>query len=286
MRTAELNSFTRAAAVLEMTQSGVSRAVSRLESALRIRLLNRTTRSLTLTPDGRVFFDRCALLLREFDEAERQLVERRDQPSGLLRISSALGYGRAILLPVVAQLARDYPGLIVEVSLTDRKIDLTEEGFDAAIRVGEIPDSRLIAKRLGVLRPVTIASPEYLERFGTPRSPDELDGHNCLTIRFPRTGRFYEWKFAEDGRERSIAVTGNVILDIADPLVDMTAAGHCIAQLPRIGATQALASKQVVPILEDYEVDTGPTVSLIYRHSRHLSSKIRVVREALADISF
>lgn len=285
VRTAELGSFTRAAAALEMTQSGVSRAVSRLESDLGVKLMNRTTRSLTLTPDGQVFFDRCLLLLREFDEAEQQLVEGRDQPSGLLKISSPLGFGRAVLLPVLAQLSKEFPSLIVEASLTDRMVDLTEEAFDAAIRVGKIPDSRIVAKHLGIIRPVTIASPKYLKRFGKPKSPDELKQHNCLPIRFPRTGRLNEWRFVVDGRELKVPVTGNMVFDIGDALVDLAVLGHGIVQTQRLMAMQALANKQVVAVLEDYVADGAP-ISLIYPQSRQLSPKIRVLNKALTNLSF
>lgn len=285
VRTAELRSFTDAAAVLKMTQSGVSRAVSRLESNLGVKLMNRTTRSLSLTPDGQSFFERCSLLLSEFDDAEYQLTEQQERPSGVLKISSPVGFGRSVLLPVLTQLSRKYPSLIVEASMTDRMVDLVAEGFDAAIRIGTIPDSRIVARRLNVVRLVTIASPAYLERFGTPKSPDDLLQHNCLNMRLPRTGQLYEWRFVENGREHRLAVTGNIILDSSDGLLDLVIQGHGILQAQRFIAAQALANKQVVAVLEEYVADRGP-ISLIYPQGRHLSSKIRALRNELLKVDF
>jgi len=285
VRTAELRSFTGAAAVLKMTQSGVSRAVSRLESNLGVKLMNRTTRSLSLTPDGQSFFERCSLLLSEFDDAEYQLTEQQERPSGVLKISSPVGFGHSVLLPILTQLSRKYPSLIVEASITDRMVDLVAEGFDAAIRIGTIPDSRIVARRLNVVRLVTIASPAYLERFGTPKSPDDLLQHNCLNMRHPRTGQLYEWRFVENGREHRLAVTGNIILDSSEGLLDLVVQGHGIVQAQRFIAAQALANKQVVAVLEEYVADRGP-ISLIYPQGRHLSSKIRALRNELLKVDF
>jgi len=285
VKTTELRSFTKAAAVLKMTQSGVSRAVTRLESDLGVKLMNRTTRSLSLTPDGQAFFDRCSLLLTEFDDAEYQLTEQQEQPTGVLKISSPVGFGRFVLLPILTLLAKKYPNLIVEASITDRMVDLVAEGFDAAIRIGTIPDSRIVARRLNIVRLVTIASPTYLERFGTPKTPDDLLQHNCLNYRFPRTGRLYEWRFIENGRERKLAVSGNILLDSSDGLLDLVVQGHGIVQTQRFIATQALANKQVVPILEEYDAERGP-ISLIYPQGRHLSSKIRALQNELLKVDF
>ena len=226
VKTAEQRSFTDAAALLEMTQSGVSRAVSRLETALKVKLLNRTTRSLSLTPDGQAFYDRCSRLLRELDEAEQQVVARRDEPTGVLRITSSVGYARSVLLPVLTQLTNEYPGLTIETAITNRIVDLTEEGFDAAIRAGNIPDSRLVARELGMVHLVTIAAPAYLKRFGTPKTPDELQQHNCLLTRLVQPGRPTEWRFRENGRERRMRVSGNIVMDDEYALIDLAIQGQ------------------------------------------------------------
>lgn len=285
VKTSQLQSFTEAAALLNMTQSGVSRAVSRLELELGIKLMNRTTRSLSLTPDGQAFYERCALLLREFDEVEHQLVEQREQPSGTLKISSPLGFGRGVLLPIITELSNAYPNLVIEVSMTDRMVDLISEGFDAAIRVGDIPDSRMIAKRLGIIRLVTIASADYLKQYGIPKSPSDLEKHNCLNLRYPRTGRLFEWRFREKNEDIRLLVTGNTVLDVGEGLVDLAIQGHGIVQTQSFIAAKALANKQVVTILEDYATDRGP-ISLIYPHSRQLSSKVRALAKGLSAFKF
>ena len=281
VRTAELGSFTKAAATLKMTQSGVSRAVDRLESDLRSKLLYRTTRSLSLTPDGQAFFERCSLLLQEFEDAEHKLIGQQDLPSGILKISSPLGFGRAVLLPLLAQLSKTHPDLTIDVTMTDRMVDLTSEGFDASIRIGDIPDSNVIVKHLGIIRLVTIASPDYLKRCGIPKSPEKLSQHNCLNLRYPRTGRLFQWRFIEEGKERRLSVKGNMVLDLGDGLVDLAIQGHGIVQTQGFMAVQALRNKQVMAILEEYAADRGP-VSLIYPESRQLSSKMRVLNKMLS----
>ncbi len=284
-KTAELSSFTKAATAVKMTQSGVSRAVSRLEEDLGVKLMNRTTRGLNLTHDGQAFFERCSLLLEELEEAKQQLIGRQAQPSGHLKISSPHGFGKLILSPAVARLSEKNPDLIVETTLTDRLVDLIAEGYDAAIRVGQIPDSRVVAKHLGTIRLVTIASPTYLNKFGTPRTPGDLAQHNCLNMRLPRTGRLYEWRFIEDGHERKFSVTGNIILDSGDALVDLAVRGHGITQAQSFMVTQALDNKQVVPVLSAYAANRGP-ISLIYPQSRQLSSKIGALTKALKNLNF
>ena len=283
VKTSELMSFTDAAAALNMTQSGVSRAISRLESDLEVKLLNRTTRSLSLTPDGQAFCERCSALLLEFEDAQQQLTSQREHPSGVLKVSAPLGFGRTVLMPILAQLSKDNPGLTMEVAMTDRLVDLTAEGFDAAIRIGEIPDSRVVARQLGNIKLVTVASASYLDKFGTPSSPDDLKEHNCLNLRYPRTGRLYQWLFKQGTQERKLAVTGDMVLDIGEGLMDLAIQGHGIVQTQQVIAAQALRNKQVVPILTEYALDRGP-VSLVYPQSKHLSSKIRVLKEALSDL--
>ncbi len=284
IKIAEQRSFTEAAALLDMTQSGVSRAVSRLEADLGVKLLNRTTRSQSLTPDGQSFYTRCSLLLAELEDAEQQLVARQDKPNGTLKITSPVGFGRSILLPVLARLTKDYPGLEIEVSLTDRMVDLTEEGIDAAIRVGEIPDSRVVAHQLGLVRLVTVASPDYLRHFGKPVTPDDLQHHNCLTIRFVPTGRLYDWRFRKNGRDIRVPVSGNLVLNAGDALLDLAIAGHGIVQSQAFMAQRAISEKTVVPILEGWAATRGP-ISLIYPQNRHLSSKVRAFRDALSMVT-
>ncbi len=202
-RVAETRSFTQAAVSLGLTQSGLSRAIGRLEAELGVRLLHRTTRSVSLTPDGQLFYERCAPLLAELEEVEKLLVDRQCAPSGPLKITTPQALGRIVIMPVLRELTRRYPQLQIEAAMTDRLVDLTEEGFDAAVRLGRVGDVRLIARPLAALRWVTVASPEYLRGHGTPERLEQLAGHNCPTVRDLHTGKLLEWQFQRDGQPLS-----------------------------------------------------------------------------------
>ncbi|WP_048277460.1 LysR family transcriptional regulator, partial [Pseudomonas aeruginosa] len=203
-RVAETRSFTQAAVSLGLTQSGLSRAIGRLEAELGVRLLHRTTRSVSLTPDGQLFYERCAPLLAELEEVEKLLVDRQCAPSGPLKITTPQALGRIVIMPVLRELTRRYPQLQIEAAMTDRLVDLTEEGFDAAVRLGRVGDVRLIARPLAALRWVTVASPEYLRGHGTPERLEQLAGHNCPTVRDLHTGKLLEWQFQRDGQPLSL----------------------------------------------------------------------------------
>ncbi|WDD96502.1 LysR family transcriptional regulator [Burkholderia sp. FERM BP-3421] len=283
VKVAETRSFTAAAAALALTQSGLSRAIGRLETELGVRLLHRTTRSVSLTPDGQLFYERCAPLLVEFDAAEQLLVDRRCAPSGPLKITTPLALGRIVLLPVIAGLTARYPDLQVEVSMTDRVVDLTEEGYDAAIRLGAVQDARIIARPLTALRWVTVAAPAYLKRRGTPAHPDALEAHNCIVVRNARTGKPVDWQFRIDGRLRRFAVRGNLTFDIGDALAQAALLGHGIAHVPAFMVDDALRRGQLVPLFEDCVRRPMP-VSLVYPPSRQCSLKIGALVGALAGV--
>ncbi len=227
-RVAETRSFTQAAVSLGLTQSGLSRAIGRLEAELGVRLLHRTTRSVSLTPDGQLFYERCAPLLAELEEVEKLLVDRQCAPSGPLKITTPQALGRIVIMPVLRELTRRYPQLQIGAAMTDRLVDLTEEGFDAAVRLGRVGDVRLIARPLAALRWVTVASPEYLRSHGTPERLEQLAGHNCPTVRDLHTGKLLEWQFQRDGQPLSLAVRGDLVLDVADALVDAALVGQGI----------------------------------------------------------
>lgn len=222
-RVAETRSFTRAAGDLGLTQSGLSRAISRLESELGVRLLQRNTRSVSLTPDGQMLYERCAPLLAELAETEKLMLDRRSSPSGLLKISTPSLFGRKVVMPLIGELTMRYPQLRIEAVMTDRLVDIVDEGFDALLRTGEIQDQRLIARTLPPLRWVTVAAPSYLARFGTPQNVEDLKAHNCIAVRNLRNGRLVDWQFMRDGKVQDVAVEGRLIFDIGDAMVDATA---------------------------------------------------------------
>lgn len=281
VRVAETRSFTRAAGDLGLTQSGLSRAISRLENQLGVRLLQRNTRSVSLTPDGQMLYERSAPLLAELAEAERQMLDRRASPSGLLKISTPSLFGRKVVMPVIGELTLQYPDLRIEAVMTDRLVDIVDEGFDALLRTGDIQDQRLIARALPPLRWVTVAAPAYLARFGTPQTVDELKDHNCLTVRNLRTSRLVDWQFILEGKVQDVSVEGRLIFDIGDALVDGALGGFGIAQVMDFAVREDLAAGRLVPLLEDF-AGRSRAISLVYPPSRQYSPKLMAFAEALS----
>ncbi|WP_438866349.1 LysR family transcriptional regulator [Pseudomonas sp. L1(2025)] len=281
-RVAETRSFTRAAGDLGLTQSGLSRAISRLESELGVRLLQRNTRSVSLTPDGQMLYERCAPLLAELAETEKLMLDRRSSPSGLLKISTPSLFGRKVVMPVIGELTLLYPELRIEAVMTDRLVDIVDEGFDALLRTGEIQDQRLIARALPPLRWVTVAAPSYLARFGTPHSIEDLKDHNSITVRNLRNGRLVDWQFMRDGKVQDVAVEGRLIFDIGDAMVDAALGGFGIAQVMDFAVRDDLAAGRLVPILQAF-AGRSRAISLVYPPSRQYSPKLMAFADALAN---
>lgn len=284
VRVAETRSFTRAAGDLGLTQSGLSRAISRLEQQLGVRLLQRNTRSVSLTPDGQVLVERAAPLLAELAHTESLLLDRRDAPRGVLKISTPSLYGRKVVMPVIGELTARYPELSIEAVMTDRVVDIVDEGFDAVLRTGLIQDQRLIARPLPPLRWVTVAAPAYLQRHGTPRQLADLQQHNCLTVRNLRSGRLVEWQFMDLGKPLDLAVQGRLIFDIGDALVDAVLGGFGIAQLMEFAVRDALDAGLLVPVLQAH-AGRCRELSLVYPPSRQCSPKLNAFADALGQVT-
>ena len=282
VRVAEARSFTRAAGELGLTQSGLSRAISRLENELGVRLLQRNTRSVSLTPDGQLLYERSAPLLAELAETEKLMLDRSSHPTGLLKISTPSLFGRKVVMPVIGELTLRYPQLRIEAVMTDRLVDIVDEGFDALLRTGEIHDQRLIARALSPLRWVTVAAPAYLARFGTPHSIEELRDHHCITVRNLRNGRMVDWRFMRDGRVQDVSVEGRLIFDIGDGMVDAAVGGFGIAQVMDFAVRDDLAAGRLVPVLEAF-AGRSRRISLVYPPSRQYSPKLVAFAEALAN---
>ena len=282
VRVAEARSFTRAAGDLGLTQSGLSRAISRLEQELGVRLLQRNTRSVSLTPDGQMLYERCAPLLAELAETEKLMLDRSSHPTGLLKISTPSLFGRKVVMPVIGELTLRYPELRIEAVMTDRLVDIVDEGFDALLRTGEIQDQRLIARALPPLRWVTVAAPAYLARFGTPHSIDELQHHHCITVRNLRNGRMVDWQFMQGGKVQDVSVEGRLIFDIGDGMVDAAVGGFGIAQVMDFAVRDELADGRLVQLLEAF-AGRSRGISLVYPPSRQYSPKLMAFAQALAN---
>ncbi|MGE8215685.1 MAG: LysR family transcriptional regulator [Stenotrophomonas maltophilia] len=271
VQVAEARSFTVAAGQLGISQSGLSRAIGRLEAALGVRLLHRNTRNVSLTPDGRQFVEHCAPLLGGLEDAERRLGDRPSTPSGVLKLTAPSMFGRLMAM---------HPQLQFELVLNDRLVDLVEEGFDAALRTGPISDVRMVARPLRPLNWVTVASPAYIAQHGQPATVDALQAHTCLAVRNLRSGRLVDWQFREGEALREFTPPARMVFDSGDPLVEGALAGIGIVQVMDFAVADALAAGRLQRVLQPFE-GRSRALSLVYPPSRQASPKLKVLAEAL-----
>ncbi len=269
----ESGGFTAASAVLGLTPSAVSRQVSHLEDRLGARLLNRTTRRISLTEIGAAYYERARVALDALAEAEQAVVNLSAAPSGTLRISIPSIFGTIHIAPILPAFAERYPEIALDVSINDRFVDLVQEGLDVAIRVAELRDSSLVARRIAPFHRLVCASPDYVALHGRPESPDDLDAHECLilTTYQPRN----HWQFGAGRTLRSVRVSGRIKSNSADVLREAARAGIGLVQLPSYVLSKDIKSGTLVPLLTGHEADNRD-VYAVYPASRHLSPKVRV----------
>lgn len=282
VRAAEARSFTTAARQLGITPSGVSKAISRLEAAYRVRLLHRTSRSVTMTPEGAAFFDRCRQIVAGIEDAEQLLSRATEAPHGRLRVTMPVSLGRVPLAGLLPDFQKRYPDVAIEASASDRMVDLVEEGFDVAVRLGTPPDSRLVARRLTGGRLVTCAAPSYLRRHGTPRTPEDLADHNCATFVVPSTGLAREWIFRRNGATMTMAVTGNLSFDQSECLVEAACAGTAIIQISSYVTGEATRVGRLKPVLTRHAVES-PAMWVLYPQNRYLTPRVRAFVDFLVE---
>lgn len=283
VRIAETRSFSGAAHQLGVSAPAVSKGLARLESRLGVRLLNRTTRKVSLTDDGQAFLDRCRQILADAQDAEEALTRRRVTLSGKLRVQMPVGFGRVVVLPAMPRFLERHPELSIDVELSDRIVDLVDEGLDIALRIGPIPDSRLIARRIYAIRFVTCASPAYLARHGIPATPEALAAHRCLPYWLPGAGRYRPWEFARDGVPFTLQVQGHWAINNSEALLDAAVAGAGIISVSTFLAAEALAAGRLRAVLTDFATE-GPPVSAVYLPSRQLSPRVRAFLDFVTRI--
>jgi DNA-binding transcriptional LysR family regulator len=278
----ELESFRAAAAALGVPKSTLSRKIAELEDTLGVRLLERTTRRLRLTDAGQAYHQRVAPALDALREAERAVEAQNAKPSGALKLTMTVEGGQAVLAPILAEYLTLHPGVRVQVELTDRRVDLVEEGFDIAIRTGALPDSTLIAKRLSLVGSFRVyASPSYLARRGTPRHPRELGEHDCLVMSAQRTP--LTWSFQHRGKPLPIKVRAHAEANSFAILQALAVAGHGIARLPDYLVSPRPRSDDARELRELLSAFAPPPMPwhVVYPSSRHLSPKVRAFVELL-----
>lgn len=276
VRVAEFQSFTGASNALGLSASAVSKAVGRLEADLGVKLFHRTTRSISLTPDGMQFYEGCKQLLIDLELLESEVQGNHQLvPRGQLRVSVPEAFGRVCLVPMLGAFLRAFPDLTLEVSIDDHAIDLAAQGVDVAIRTGSLSDSaNLIASRLTTYPMVVCAAPEYLAQQGQPQHPDEIQQHACLNFRNRATGRFYPWMFAINGSCEQYAATGALVVDNSDAIVQSTISSLGLSQMPAFLAAKALADGDLVEILRLYRPPEIP-VWICYLDRRFVALRIR-----------
>ena len=277
-RVASSGSFAGAARRLNMSPAAVTTHIRALEDRLGTRLLNRTTRKVSLTEAGGAYFERCAQILGEIEEAEHAATELQSNPRGTLRLNLSMALAEP-LAPFVAEFMIVFPEVAIDMTVTERMVDLVEERFDLAIRAGQLADSSLIVRRLLTIRLVLCASPAYLEKFGTPQRPTDLENHNCLTFQRPPNE---EWSFQGPGGVETVQIGGT--LHANNPLVLRAAVlrGIGLAMLSRYFVAEDLRSGALVPVMTEFGL-TEIAVQAIYPHSHRLSAKVRTFVDFLAE---
>lgn len=272
---AEYESFTRAAKELGISTAQVSRQISALEKRLNIKLLYRTTRKVSLSEEGRVFYQHCRGVLDGLDAAEQAVSNLQSKPQGRIKLTAPVTYGEQQIVPLLNDFMVQYPDIEVTAFLSNQKIDLVEGGYDLAIRIGRLSDSMMMAKKLSRRTNFVCATPAYLSQYGLPRTLKDLNQHNCLL------GTRDYWHFVEKGEEKNLQVTGTVQYNSGHGLVDAALKSLGIVQLPDYYVQKYLASGELVSILDNYR-EPEESIWAIYPHNRHLSPKIRLLVDYLA----
>lgn len=281
LRSIEGGSFAAAAKVLRQTPSAVSRSVARLEARLGVRLLTRTTRSLSITPEGERFRLQAQKLLLELDELERSFAADKSEPRGRLRVSASTPFGIHQLIPVLPEFLQRYPKITVDLSLSDAVVDLVGERTDVAIRHGPLRDSSLRARKLGSSRWKVVASPEYLQRHGTPRTPADLEAHNCLNFNYRRAVE--GWTFLTGNRTKQYHFAGNFLGNSGEALRLMAMGGAGVARMADFLVGADIRAGHLVSLLEDYiKADSEDVHALYIGHSR-LATRVRVFMDFLVE---
>lgn len=278
VQVAETRSFVAAGRLLGVSASAVGKSVARLEEKLGVRLFHRSTRSVALTAEGTLFLERSRRILAEIEAAELELSHASAAPRGRLRLSLPLV--SSLVLPVLGDFMREYPAIELDLDFTDRMVDVIEEGFDAVVRTGEPTDSRLTARRLGTFRSVLVASPDYLERRGTPRVPADLMQHSCLHYRFPSSGRLEPWALRQEPGAPYLQLPTSMICNNIETRVCFALQGLGIAYLPDFAIREPLADGRLLPVLADH-VERAGVFHVLWPASKHASPKVRALVDFL-----
>ncbi len=281
VRSVECNGFTPAAHDLGVTPSAVSKLVTRLERGLGVRLLQRSTRRLALTAEGEIYFERVQRIVAEIADAESDVMRFGKQPRGRVRMSLGTAFATYALVPSLPEFMAKYPEITLDLVVTEYPVDLVESGIDLAIRVGPLGDVNLAARRIGDLERVISAAPEYLEKYGVPRKPEDLARHNCLTL--SGIAGQAEWPFRGPGGVRSVAVRGNLTVNNAETMYELALLGLGVIRLSDIIVGPAIRSGRLMPILLDAHQPEPLPVHAVYNPTRRRPPKLDAVIQFLVE---
>ncbi len=284
VRVVEAGNFTRAADSLDLPKGTVTKQIQALEARVRVKLLNRTTRRVTVTPDGAAYYERAARLLNDFDDLEASMVNAQTAPTGRLRLDVGASMARSVIIPALSSFCELYPDIQIDMGVGDRVVDLISDNVDCVIRGGELSDQSLVARRVGTMHWVTVAAPSYLKRHGAPQHPRELEGrHRSVSFFSGSTRRMYPMEFHKG--EEVIEIPGNYQLAVNDSNAHAAAvlAGFGVSQMITFHAQRHLASGELVQVLPEWERPSAP-VHVVYPPNRHLSAKVRAFVDWTADL--
>ncbi len=279
---ADLEGFAPAARRLGLSPSAVTRLIAALEERLGARLLQRTTRSVALTDAGQRYLARVRRILADVEEAEASIQDERTRPSGRLVVSAPIGFGRLHVSPVMSKYLKRYTEVSGELRLTDHMINLIEDGVDLAVRIGHLPDSSLVARQVGEMRRVVVASPGYLKARGEPKTPEAIASHQ--TVQFGATAASLDWRFVREGRDIRIASVPRLITNSADAAIQYAVKGGGLTRVMAYQAADALKRGRLKIVLAKFEQSPLP-IHVVYPTSRLLSAKVRAFIDLVLEVS-
>ncbi len=277
---AAAGSFSAAGRSLDLTPSAVSRTIDRIEARLGVRLMLRTTRTLTLTAEGQSYLGAARRILADLDDAE-QAISDQGAPRGRLRVSASLSHGRLCVVPLLGEFVRCHPHILVDINLTDAVVDIAAGQADVGVRFGPLVDSPLTARKIGVTRRVIVAAPEYLARHGTPQVPEDLHEHNCLNFNFRRAEPI--WPFRKDGRDYALSVKGSIEANNGETLGQLAEAGVGVTRVGAFSVVDAIAQGRLVPLLEAFNPGDVETIHAVFVGGANTPARVRAFVDFLAE---
>lgn len=281
VRVVDTGGFTRASEALNAPKATVSTLVQELESHLGTRLLHRTTRKVTVTADGAAYYERCVRILDDLKEADESVSPRQGQPSGKLKVDMTTSMASLLMRDAIPDFLARYPDILLELGCTDRPVNMVSEGVDCVVRVGEVSDPSLVARRIGTMRFVTCAAPAYLAQFGTPKHPRDLYKHRW--VNYLAQGRVVSWDFAKGDESLVLQLEGGLAVNDSNVYRDACVAGVGIGQIPSFAYEVHAPKGELVQVLEDWQTENLP-VHVLYPSNRHLSTKVQAFVEWAAEV--